>query len=556
MNQLVQGLIGRQLPGAKGNSSASATCRKLFAGILLAALLPATAFAAKAASQSPEIKSLELQYLASTNPEQREQLMSALKTLVKSSTADNAGALNAAVSAMLPAANSPAEAEALLEIGAALPAIGAASGERGNSEDKAFLVDARSAAEAATLAKGDIEELADVRIDRLGKGATEREWLTSSHVQQVWRINTTQGAGSFSRRSVMYASMSESLRMVRARVLKQDGRTIDAVVSSDQPVVARSVPMYFDSRRRGLGFSDLAPGDVVEVEYYLLPASEVNPWGGYYARLDTFQDRFPTRLRRRVVIAPSTMKLYTVEEGLPPAVVTQKDNESTRIWEMRECGAHIREASAQGEKKVGPFVHVSTIGSIEELGRWYSELLEPALKLDEHLQAVADGILARKLNTQEKVRAVYESVQHGTKYIAFEFGVFSYQPYAVSKVEKRGFGDCKDTAAMIVALLRAVGVPAEFAMVRTRSEGTVAPNAYSIELFNHAVAYVPELNLFLDGTAKHVAMGELPLKDHGALALTVDAHGKATLRTLPSSAPEPDRAALELSAPNSIAEAK
>ena len=103
---------------------------------------------------------------------------------------------------------------------------------------------------------------------------------------------------------------------------------------------------------------------------------------------------------------------------------------------------------------------------------------------------------ARDLNTQGKVQAVYESVQRNTRYIAFEFGVHSYQPYPVTTVERRGFGDCKDKAAMIVALLRAVGVPAEFAMVRTRSAGDVAPGAYSVQLFNHAMAYVPELDLY------------------------------------------------------------
>jgi hypothetical protein len=553
MNNLLQGLIRRRSPGAEVNASPSATCRNIFVVCLVFALLPAAGFAATPASPSQEIKSLEQQYLASTNHEQREALMCTLKALAKSSAADNTGeALNAAVSAMLPAANSPAEAEALLEIGAALPAF---SQETNNPGDAEFLVDARAAAAAAKHTKGAIEQLADIRIDRLGTDSTGRDRLASSHVQQIWRINSAQGVASFSHRSIMYASMSETLCTVRARVLKQDGRSMNAVVSADQPIVARSVPMYFDSRKRGLDFSGLEPGDVVEVEYYLLPASEVNPWAGYYARLDTFQDRFPTGLRRRVVIAPKATKLYTVEQGLPPAVVSLKGDETTRVWEMRDCGAQLREASFQGDKGIGPFVHVSTIGSIEELGHWYNQLLEPALKLDEHLRAQAEEILARNLSTQDKVRAVYESVQHGTRYVAFEFGVFSYQPYAVSTVEKRGFGDCKDTAAMIVALLRAVGVPAEFAMVRTRSEGAVAPNAYSVELFNHAVAYVPELNLFLDGTAKHAAVGELPLKDQGATALTVDAQGRAMLRTIPMLTPELRRAAAEGPATSQIAEA-
>jgi cellulose synthase operon protein C len=118
----------------------------------------------------------------------------------------------------------------------------------------------------------------------------------------------------------------------------------------------------------------------------------------------------------------------------------------------------------------------------------------------------------------------------------------------VSIVGRRGFGDCKDKAAMIVALLRAVGVPAEFAMVRTRSAGDVAKDAYSVQLFNHAVAYVPSLNLFLDGTAEYAGLGELPPDDQGALAVTVDDQGKATRRKVPFSAPDSNRVSRHLTA--------
>jgi transglutaminase-like putative cysteine protease len=531
------------------------TRRHVLAGLLLSALLPAVVFAAPAPDasqrvgiQSRGIESVELQYLATKNPDQRKQAISELKALSKNSPAADAGALNAAVSAMLPAADSVEEAEALLAIAAAHPAVFAAGQVNGAAADAEFLVDARQVAQAARHATGDVEALADIRIDHLRKDSLGRDGLTSAHLQQIWRINSLQGARSFSPRSMTYAAMSETLCIVRARVLKRDGREVAAVVSADQPVMERSSSMYFDSRSRDLHFAQLEPGDVVEIEYHLLPAAEVNPWAGYYARLDLFRDSVPTRLRRRVVIAPSAMKLYAVEHGLRPAVVREKGDETTRIWEMRDIAAQAFEALSPGASASGPYLHVSTIGSVEEFGRWYSGLLEPALKLDDNLRAEAAGILARNLSTQGKVQAVYESVQRSTKYVAFEFGVHSYQPYPVATVEQRGFGDCKDKAAMIVALLRAVGVPAEFAMVRTRSAGAVAAEAYSVQLFNHAVAYVPELNLYLDGTAEYAALGELPPDDQGATAMTVDAEGKATRRTVPFSPPESNRISREVRA--------
>jgi transglutaminase-like putative cysteine protease len=448
---------------------------------------------------------------------------------------------------MLPLADSAQEAEDLLEIAAAHPAAQTLD-LQSLSKDTEFLVDARKASRAARHIDGDVVALADIRIDHLRKDSLGRDGLTASHVQQIWRINTLQGARSFSPRSVMYASMSETLYMVRARILRADGSEVAATASADQPVLERGTSMYFDSLSRDLHFSQLKPGDLVEIEYHLLPAADVNPWAGYYAKLDLFRDSFPTMLRRRVVVAPSEMKLYAVEHGLRPAILRHKGDETTRIWEARDIGEQPFEMLSPGASTTGPYLHVSTIGSIEAFGRWYSELLEPALKLDDSLKTVAEQILQHNLTTQQKVQAVYESVQRSTKYVAFEFGVHSYQPYPVAMVERRGFGDCKDKAAMIVALLREVGVPAEFAMVRTRSAGNVAPDAFSVQLFNHAVAYVPELNLFLDGTAEYAAAGELPPDDQGALAMTVDADGNATRRVVPFSSPEANRVTREVRA--------
>jgi len=545
------------------------TRRLVLAGFFLLALIPAAALAAEAhdhsrensPARSHEIENLASQYLTSKSPEQRQHIVEDLKSLAAArgpagnnlrnssagNTAADADALSAAISAMLPEADSEKEAEELLEIAAAHPASSQAEG-KSPPMDREFLVNARRAAHAAKHAQGDVEALADIRIDHLRKDSLGRDGLVSAHVQQIWRINTAQGTRSFSPRSVMYASMSERLCMVRARVLKLDGSEQEATVSADQPVEERGSEMYFDSRTRDLRFTQLEPGDLVEIEYHLLPASEANPWAGYYARLDIFRDGLPTRLRRRVVIAPTAMKLYAVEHGVPPAVVRQNSGETTRIWEARNIVAQPAEALTPGASATGPYLHVSTIGSMEEFGRWYSALLEPGLKLNGNLLAEAQQILARNLTTQQKVQAVYESVQRSTKYIAFEFGVHSYQPYSLETVERRGFGDCKDKAAMIVALLRAVGVPAEFAMVRTRSAGSVDADAYSVQLFNHAVAYVPELDLYLDGTAEFAALGELPPDDQGALALTVDAEGNATRRIVPFSPPEANRVTREVRA--------
>jgi hypothetical protein len=118
-----------------------------------------------------------------------------------------------------------------------------------------------------------------------------------------------------------------------------------------------------------------------------------------------------------------------------------------------------------------------------------------------------------------------------------EFGIYSYMPYPVSQVYARRFGDCKDKAALMIALLRQAGIEAEMALVRTRRLGEIASQATSVALFNHAIVYVPKYDLWLDGTAEYAGLHELPLDDQGSMALTVSADGHATLRHIPVTKP-------------------
>jgi cellulose synthase operon protein C len=146
-------------------------------------------------------------------------------------------------------------------------------------------------------------------------------------------------------------------------------------------------------------------------------------------------------------------------------------------------------------------------------------------------------VLAGKRTEQEKIQAIHQFVLRNTHYVALEFGVYGYKPYAVSQVYARRFGDCKDKASLMIALLRATGIEADIALVRTRRLGDIGERATSISIFNHAVVYVPKYDLWLDGTAEYAGSRELPLEDQGAMALTVARDGEAQLRRIPVTLP-------------------
>src|SRR5205085_52801 len=137
---------------------------------------------------------------------------------------------------------------------------------------------------------------------------------------------------------------------------------------------------------------------------------------------------------------------------------------------------------------------------------------------------------------QAKVQAIHKLVIQGTRYVALEFGIHGYKPYRVSQVLSRRFGDCKDKASLMVAMLKAVGVDAQIVLLRTRRGGELDPSPASLAVFDHAIAYVPTLNMYLDGTAEFSGMNELPHQDQATMALRVWPGGSQLVTTpiLPS----------------------
>jgi hypothetical protein len=74
-----------------------------------------------------------------------------------------------------------------------------------------------------------------------------------------------------------------------------------------------------------------------------------------------------------------------------------------------------------------------------------------------------------------------------------------------------------------------------------RRLGRVPEKPASLAVFNHAILYVPRLDLWLDGTAAYSGTRELPAEDRGATVLVVNPGEPARFGYVPEARPEDDR---------------
>ncbi len=374
--------------------------------------------------------------------------------------------------------------------------------------------------------------LAEVRIQRLSAS-----YLSSIHIQKVMAIGSLNEAERYEEQSIRYSPGSEELTVVRAEIVRAGGTRIEAEDLGDSSVADAQSAMYYDVRARNIRFAHLQPGDVIALEYRVTPLAKENPYGHYFAEMVSFGSELHEDLQRYVLIAPRELKVYYSQKELAGPKQTSGLESNVYRWEGNDVNAVIRESRSPSWSEQAPYIHVSSVQSWQELGRWYAQLIAPQFALDASLEQVIQWIRTENHTELEKIRAVHEYVVKNTHYVALEFGIFSYKPYPVTQTFARKFGDCKDKASLIIAMLRAMNIDAEIALVRTHAMGKVEAQPASVAIFDHAIAYVPKYDLWLDGTAEFSGLRELPTEDQGAMALIVNPSGDAELRQIPVSSP-------------------
>jgi hypothetical protein len=124
-------------------------------------------------------------------------------------------------------------------------------------------------------------------------------------------------------------------------------------------------------------------------------------------------------------------------------------------------------------------------------------------------EAVAK-IASGATNDLEKARSIFQWVQHNIKYIAFENGMAGFVPRSPVDVYEKRYGDCKDMAYLLKAMLNQAGIPAYHAWIGTRLRPYFYSDVPTALADDHMICCV-ELNkeyLFLDPTNSFISFGQ------------------------------------------------
>ncbi len=343
------------------------------------------------------------------------------------------------------------------------------------------------------------------------------------YVQQIFRVNNSNGAEQLSVYPVTYDPSSEQVHFLSAHVVHADGSTADAPQAGDQPV-SQSVgyETFYDVRNKFVVMPTMRAGDFVEIAYRILPTTLESLYGNYYGDIDQFGSNAPTLFQQYVVLTPRDKPLYFKPVRFHgKSEVRTADGETVYRWSARNLPAQIQEPLAPPAIEQAPYIAVSAFRTWDQFANWYRQLIRDTFVINGEMQRTVANLVRGKTTEQQKVDAIYRWVIQNTHYVALEFGIHGYRPYPVTQVFHRRFGDCKDKASLLIAMLHQAGIASEFVLVRIRELGVLDPTIPSVADFDHAIVYVPGLHLYLDGTAEFEGARELPAGDQRAFVFRI-----------------------------------
>ena len=122
-----------------------------------------------------------------------------------------------------------------------------------------------------------------------------------------------------------------------------------------------------------------------------------------------------------------------------------------------------------------------------DMGAWYAELSEPQRVPDVSVAQKARELTAAAPDTLSKIRALAEFAQKEIRYVSIQIGIGGFQPHPAPSVLANRYGDCKDKATLLAALLKAVGIDSHFIVINTDRGGVNLQSPVSLGSFNHVI---------------------------------------------------------------------
>jgi transglutaminase-like putative cysteine protease len=358
---------------------------------------------------------------------------------------------------------------------------------------------------------------------------------------EKWKALTAQGRADISQLKFPYVASFHDVEIKYIKTIKKDGSVVDGDPTSafdTDPSQEPLAPVFDDTKYRTVLPPSLETGDSVEVEAVV----HVRKWpkSGDFWFAHYLTTSIPVLSEIVVLDLPADRKVALYASSTIPGSTEISNGRRIERW----TAANPEPAASSLEESPTLFAVSSTL-SWEAFGEWMRSLNENAAAPTPEIAALAAKLTANKSGEQERIAALYAYVATKIRYVSVSFGMGRLQPHTASVVLHNAYGDCKDQAALLSALLKAAGFKT-YAVLTTPGAGVRVPDVPMPEFNHEFTALDTKSGLeFLDTSMGPVQPGLLQPGVRGRGAILIG-DKTSSIVEIPLQSPVPQRIASTL----------
>ena len=354
-----------------------------------------------------------------------------------------------------------------------------------------------------------------------------------------------------------YLTDSGKIKEMRGWLLRANGQVKKYGKDETADIALADNDIYNEGRKKIiLAGSDINDGEVFGYQAVREERSIFSHdiWNFQLASDD---NALPALVSRYILNLPSGWKASSVtfnHEDIKAAV-----NGNSYVWELRDLPPYLEEDLSPAMSNVVPRLAVSyfpdksnanlkTFSNWQDVATWKQEIAEPQMTVNDPLTAKANELTANAKTELEKIQAIGRYVQN-VQYISIQTNIGrggGYRPHTATEVFAKSYGDCKDKANLMRAMLSVLKINTYMVSIYSGDPTFVRAEWASPYQFNHCIIAIkvsdqtttptivkhPTLGrlMIFDPTDDSVPVGDLPLHEQGSLALIVAKESNELLR--------------------------
>jgi transglutaminase-like putative cysteine protease len=309
----------------------------------------------------------------------------------------------------------------------------------------------------------------------------------TSYNRYVETIVNQSGLDSSSQLNFKFDPSYQKFALNSLYILR-DGQRIDRLQSAKKSLLNTESELksqiYSGSMTLNVLMSDLQVGDTLDYSYTRYGANPVYRNSFSYSRSTNWG--VPLNIQHLRILWGKSNPLFVTPINDNTKISKSKMGEFTE-YQITQLKPEMVNTPSQMPAWYDAYssVYFSESENWSDVVAWAKPLYQ--FKIHTSVKKVADDIQSQYPDTSSQIVAALKYAQENIRYVGLEMGENSHVPTAPEETLRLKYGDCKDKASLLIAILAAMDIEAFPALVDTEYTKLLQHRPPAANLFNHVI---------------------------------------------------------------------